>query len=79
MRIGMVNWMHYLSIQGIQRIDLQKQLSCIGLVLYKNKFYRLRAEEADGYSQTTFSDNYASLPVEVKENVERYWNNLDKR
>lgn len=59
--------------------DLKKQLSCIGLVLYKTKFYRLRAEEADGYSQTTFSDNYASLPIEVKENVERYWNNLDKR
>lgn len=59
--------------------DLQKQLSCIGLVLYKSKFYRLRAEASDGYNQTTYSDNYASLPVEVREYVERYWDNLDKR
>ena len=64
---------------GHPQDNVQKQLSCIGLVLYKNKFYRLRAEEADGYSQTTYSENYSSLPVEVRETVERYWENLDKR
>ncbi|MDM1296575.1 hypothetical protein HX021_19995 [Sphingobacterium sp. N143] len=59
--------------------NIEKQLSCIALILYKGQFYRMRAEAEDGYNKTTYSDNYASLPAEVKENVERYWENLDKR
>ncbi len=59
--------------------NVEKQLSCIALVLYKGQFYRMRAEAEDGYEKTTYSDNYASLPAEVKEYAERYWQNLDKR
>lgn len=59
--------------------NIDKQLSCIALILYKGQFYRMRADVEDGYNKTTYSDNYASLPVEVRENVERYWENLDKR
>jgi len=59
--------------------NIQQQLSCIALILYKGQFYRLRADVDDGYQKKSYSDNYTSLPTEIKESVERYWENLDKR
>ncbi|UIR57700.1 hypothetical protein LZQ00_07730 [Sphingobacterium sp. SRCM116780] len=58
--------------------DMDKQLSCIGLVLYKKQFYRLQADQTDGYQKTTYSDNYKELPEIVKDKVSQFWQNLDK-
>lgn len=58
--------------------DMDKQLSCIALVLYNKQFYRLQADQADGYQKTTYSDNYSKLPEVIKTKVTQFWEKLDK-
>ncbi|MBB2950244.1 MULTISPECIES: hypothetical protein [Sphingobacterium] len=58
--------------------DMDKQLSCIALVLYNKQFYRLQADQADGYQKTTYSDNYSQLPEVIKTQVGQFWEKLDK-
>lgn len=58
--------------------DMQKQLSCIALILYNKKFYRLQADHDDGYQKTTYSDNYGQLPEVIKIQIANFWQKLDK-
>lgn len=58
--------------------DLEKQLSCIAILFYNKQFYRLQADQADGYQKTTYSANYNKLPEVIKIQFANFWEKLDK-
>ena len=58
--------------------DMNKQLTCIALVLYNRNYYRLQADQADGYQKTTYSEGYDQLPQVIKTQVAQFWEKLDK-
>lgn len=60
--------------------NIDKQLSVVLLLIYKNKFYRMENTAESNYEPMydIYDFNPEDLPQEVMEKFENYWNNLDK-
>ena len=60
--------------------NMDKQLSVVLLLIYKNQFYRMESSSETNYDPMydTYDFNPEDLPAAVFEKFDEYWNELDK-
>lgn len=64
-------------IYSLANADLQQQ--SVHLLFSKGPaFYTISAAASDGYRQSTYSENFETLPPEIKKRLTEAWERLDK-